>query len=295
MNKKQYNNLINYTLKHEETAQTKDTLITVRTIFNNMGVALPSGNMKEVYEVIKTNNYMGWTSCTMQEAQQAADNGTAAIGISKDRITIVSATDEDEPVAQTATVMNLSGENSADAIFDLEYYTYGNGTTTINPTIYCSNSYLTQRQMASNAQYILDYLRTRGWTKNAVCGMLGNMQTESTINPGIWQSLQANNMNVGFGLVQWTPASKFINWANENGLDYLDIDSQLKRILYEVENKIQWYSTSNYPMSFSSFTQSTQTPSYLAAAFIYNYERPASYSTLSARQSQATYWYNNLI
>ena len=69
MNKKQYNNLINYTLKHEETAQTKDTLITVRTIFNNMGVALPSGNMKEVYEVIKTNNYMGWTSCTMQEAQ----------------------------------------------------------------------------------------------------------------------------------------------------------------------------------------------------------------------------------
>ena len=35
--------------------------------------------------------------------------------------------------------------------------------------------------------------------------------------------------------------------------------------------------------------------SYLAGAFIYNYESPGSYSTLATRQSQATYWYNNLI
>lgn len=149
--------------------------------------------------------------------------------------------------------------------------------------------------MTSNAHYILKYLRARGWTKNAVCGMLGNMETESTINPGIWQRLQENNMNGGFGLVQWTPASNFINWANENGLHYLNIDSQLMRILYEVENKIQWYSTSNYPMSFANFTKSTKSPSYLAAAFVYNYERPRSYSTLSTRQAQADYWYNNLI
>ena len=207
---------------------------------------------------------------------------------------VLSANDQEQPVAQTASVMTLDENTTAYAVAGLEYYSYSYGTTN-NLIIYCSNSYLTQSQMASNAQYILNYLRARGWTKNAVCGMLGNMQTESTINPGIWQSLQENNMNVGFGLVQWTPASKFINWANENGLYYLNIDSQLMRILYEVENKIQWYSTSNYPMSFANFTQSTQSPSYLAAAFIYNYERPASYSTLSVRQSQANYWYNNLV
>lgn len=125
--------------------------------------------------------------------------------------------------------------------------------------------------------------------------MLGNMQTESTINPGLWESRDAYNMNVGFGLVQWTPASKYIDWANERGLDYMDIDSQLKRILYELSNGGQWYSTSNYPLSFASFAQSTATPEYLAAAFIYNYERPANYSTLSTRQTQARYWYNNLI
>lgn len=84
-------------------------------------------------------------------------------------------------------------------------------------TLYNSNSYLTLDQMKVNAQYILDYLRNRGWTKNAVCGMLGNMQTESTINPGIWQSLKKNHHSNGFGLVQWTPASKYINWANAQG------------------------------------------------------------------------------
>ena len=295
MNTKHYNNVIDWTLKHDTAAQTEGSLATARAVFNNMGVALPNGDMQEVYDTIKTNQYMGWRACTMQEAQEAADKGTAAIGISKDRMVILSAMDEEEPIAETASVMTLSENTSAYSVAGLEYYTYSCGTTTNNLTIYCSNSYLAQSQMASNAQYILNYLRARGWTKNAVCGMLGNMQTESTINPGIWQSLQENNMNVGFGLVQWTPASKFINWANENGLYYLNINSQLMRILYEVENKIQWYSTSNYPMSFANFTQSTLSPSYLAAAFIYNYERPASYSTLSDRQSQANYWYNNLV
>ena len=49
-----------------------------------------------------------------------------------------------------------------------------------------SNAYLTVAQMTGNAQYILNYLMARGWTKEAVCAMLGNMQSESTINPGIW-------------------------------------------------------------------------------------------------------------
>jgi hypothetical protein len=39
--------------------------------------------------------------------------------------------------------------------------------------IYCSNSYLNTSQMTVNAQYILDNLRAQGWTKNAVCGVLG--------------------------------------------------------------------------------------------------------------------------
>ena len=126
MNKKQYNNIIDHTLKHEHT---EDLLSTARAIFNNMGVALPNGDMKEVYETVKTDNYMGWRSCTAKEVQKAADRGTAAIGISADRIVVLSAADEEEPVAETASVMTLDENTSAFAVDGLEYYSYSYGTT----------------------------------------------------------------------------------------------------------------------------------------------------------------------
>ena len=130
MNKKQYNNVIENTLKHEQSAQTEDSLSAARAIFDNMGVALPQGDIKTVYETIKTDNYMGWKSCTMQEAQAAADQGVAAIGISEDRIVVLSANDEEHPVAQTASVMTLDENTSAFAVSDLAYYTYSYGGTT---------------------------------------------------------------------------------------------------------------------------------------------------------------------
>lgn len=126
MNKKQYNNVIENTLKHE---QADDSLSTARAIFNNMGIALPQGDMKTVYQTIKTDNYMGWKSCTMQEAQKAANNGTAAIAISEDRIVVLSANDEEQPVAQTASVMTLDENTSAFAVDGLQYYSYSYGTT----------------------------------------------------------------------------------------------------------------------------------------------------------------------
>ncbi|MBE6749667.1 MAG: hypothetical protein E7560_00695 [Ruminococcaceae bacterium] len=126
MNKKQYNNVIENTLKHEQSAQTDDSLATARAIFDNMGVALPQGDMKTVYETIKTDNYMGWKSCTMQEAQEAADNGTAAIGISEDRIVVLSANDEEQSVAQTTSVILLDEETLEDAVSSLVFYQYSN-------------------------------------------------------------------------------------------------------------------------------------------------------------------------
>lgn len=132
MNKKQYNNVIDYTLKHEPSAQTEDSLSVARAIFNNMGVALPQGDMKTVYKTISTDNYMGWKSCTMQEAQAAADKGVAAIGISEDRIVVLSANDEEQPAAQTVSVMSLDENTSAFAVDGMRYYSYGYGGTTVN-------------------------------------------------------------------------------------------------------------------------------------------------------------------
>ena len=72
-----------------------------------------------------------------------------------------------------------------------------------------NNKYLSQGEMESNAKEIYTYLSDKGWTLNAISGLLGNMQRESTINPGLWQSLKEGNYSGGYGLVQWTPASKY--------------------------------------------------------------------------------------
>lgn len=170
---------------------------------------------------------------------------------------------------------------------------YGTPVPSSGGGYYSSNNYLNQAQMTVNAQYILNFLRSRGWRKNAVCGVLGNMQSESTINPGIWQGRNPNNVSGGYGLVQWTPSTKFTNWAQQNGYPIGDMVGQLERIRYEVANGLQWYSATAYPMSFSAFTTSTESGYYLPGAFLRNYERPIKYH-YEQRGNQANNWFNVL-
>lgn len=147
---------------------------------------------------------------------------------------------------------------------------YGNEKNSSNP--------LNKTQMEHNATYIKNYLTNQGWTLNAICGILGNMQSESSINPGRWQSDDVGNTSGGYGLVQWTPATKYQNWVNPLE-DYSTMDNNLSRILYELTNNIQWIKTPQYNYSFQEFTQSEDTPYNLGMAFVTNYERPESIST----------------
>jgi len=156
--------------------------------------------------------------------------------------------------------------------------------------VYSANRWLTSAEMKVNAEYIYTFLTANDWTKNAICGVLGNMQSESTINPGIWQGLEEGNLTGGFGLVQWTPATKYLNWCTANNLIYDEMDSNLRRILYEVENNLQWVHPT---MTFLEFTQSTETPYTLAMLFLAHYERPAN-PDQPWRGEQAEYWNLNL-
>jgi len=155
------------------------------------------------------------------------------------------------------------------------------------------NKYLSASEQKINAQYIMNAMLATGWSKEAVAGILGNMQTESTMNPQLWESFRTGDMHAGYGLVQWTPASKYIDWARAQGKVYSDIDPQIARINYEIANGIQWIKTSAYPMTFQQFKVSTESPEYLAQAFIKNYERPAN-SNQPIRSTQARHWYDTL-
>lgn len=154
-----------------------------------------------------------------------------------------------------------------------------------------SNNYLTVSQMENNAQLVWNFFKGYGWTKNAVAALLGNMQGESNINPGLWESRDEGNMNCGYGLVQWTPANKVIDWLESNGYAINSGFGQCARIIYELENHIQYYATNAFNFSFYDFAHSTQTPEYLAKAFIYNYERPYNYDQ-PQRETYARNWYN---
>lgn len=165
---------------------------------------------------------------------------------------------------------------------------------------YAPDEYLSQELMDHNALIIAQKLLDAGWTKNAVAGVLGNMQTESTMNPGLWESRtdwEASGEDPldnshGYGLVQWTPWGKYTNYAERHGFERVHIDSQLQRIFAEVEQELQWIRTDKYDFSFQEFTQSTESAYYLAGAFVRNYERPnITAETYEQRGKQAEYYF----
>lgn len=168
-----------------------------------------------------------------------------------------------------------------------ELWRYGEGA---NAEWISGNRYLSTTEMQTNAYLIFTYLLSRGWSVAAVSGLLGNMQKESTINPGIWQNLTPD-VNLGWGLVQWSPSTKYTDWAAANG--YADDDGtwQLYWIDQETVSQGQWVQSSEYPMTFAEFKMSTDTPENLAYAFMYNFEQPAS-KDQPDRQVYARYWYD---
>lgn len=156
-------------------------------------------------------------------------------------------------------------------------------------------SALTEEQRQQNAREIWGYFQQRGWTLESVSGMLGNIHYESGINPAQWQTGHtiedpAYPNDTGYGLVQWTPWQKYANWAGDDWRT--NYNRELTRIQWELENNEQWISVSSYgSMTFQQFTQSTQTPEYLAEVFEYSYERGR---WASDRATYARQWYDYL-
>ena len=154
------------------------------------------------------------------------------------------------------------------------------------------NRYLNQSEMENNVTELWNWFSVQlGASPHAVAAMAGNMQSESTVNPQIWENLEINEKK-GYGLVQWTPATKLINWAaaQDPPMDYAAGDTQCERIFYEMVEKIQWYPTRKYPMTFQEFMFSEDSPYDLAMAFLYNYERPENKNQPN-RGTQAESWY----
>lgn len=62
----------------------------------------------------------------------------------------------------------------------------------------------------ANIKAVYNYLFPKGFTKESIIGILGNVEGESNYNPWLWEN-GTYNPNDGYGLFQFTPASEYIN------------------------------------------------------------------------------------
>lgn len=173
------------------------------------------------------------------------------------------------------------------------------------------NGALTEVEMQNNADIITAYLRNLGVNDATIGAILGNMESESTINP---ERQEAGGQ--GYGLVQWTPVSVLQSHCTTLGLSpYTSGDVQLEVCYKEIKGTPssinEWYTTqgfiSNYYNSGATsdmvgitgqdflYNVMGWTPEKLAIMFMAGYERPAynpSINHYTQRQTNARKWYN---
>ena len=173
-------------------------------------------------------------------------------------------------------------------------------------------------QMEVNARYIYNYLSKKSFTKKAICGILGNMESESTINPAVWQKM--NNTDLGYGLVQWSSgqAQTFLDWAkkegiitranpdNINALAYSNpaklMDAELEFLIVSMNTAGNWYKPADNQSKYGTTATLTakQYPKAteedvgtLARILCGHYERPNK-PNMTERVNNAEKWYKFL-
>lgn len=159
--------------------------------------------------------------------------------------------------------------------------------------------WLSEEQSLENAQLVADRLRKNGWSKKSASAVIGNMRAESSVNPNMYEFGFTIADDRGYGLVQWTPRSKFVDWAKNNGYsqDEIEGEAQLDRLDYEAKEEIQYipnglqvqYGMGNkYNFSFKDYRSNKHDLSVdeLTEAFMWNYERPEYNAALTSLQQE---------
>lgn len=155
------------------------------------------------------------------------------------------------------------------------------------------SAYLTQSEMENNATEFYGYFNNKGFTIECVAGMLGNLQQESNINPGMKQTASASS---GWGLIQWTPSSNLTDYATAHDTDWATGEIQTQLMWDEIINGYggQWIPKPSlgYGYTGAEFSQLTDVAE-ACKAYLYERER-AGVEALTNRLIYASNWYEYL-
>ena len=171
-----------------------------------------------------------------------------------------------------------------------------------------TDTYLTQEHRNANAYLINAYLDNLGWTREAIAGILGNMDVESSVNPALIEGRGYPNLitnqqcldihTLGVGLVQWTGdgqtppiGQKLASFAIRNNKEWYDGELQCYRLEREYQRNEQFLPTTvdGRLWTWNDYVTSTDLPEVLAKVWQYAYERGGS--DTATRQAKARYYY----
>ena len=162
-------------------------------------------------------------------------------------------------------------------------------------------------QTDNAAEIWLILVDVNGWTEEAAAAVLGNMQHESYINPAQWEIGYNYSMQHGFGLGQWTPATKISNYVGSTNHDamadgakqmnYLvSTPSQYNNYYLNPDGTSTYYSESGVPYfsDMDDFSHSTASVRDLTKTWAICWEKPrasAYANSIQDRMDDAEYWY----
>ena len=144
---------------------------------------------------------------------------------------------------------------------------------------------------ASSKDQVFEELQRQGLNTAAACGVMANIDKESTFNPSV------SSRDGSYGLCQWTGSRKsnLFSYCDQNGLDSSSVEGQIAFLMYELQT--------GYKGVYNTLltTSNTADGAYNAAyRFCYDFERPANKagrSTERANLAKNSYWpaYRNAV
>lgn len=149
----------------------------------------------------------------------------------------------------------------------------------------------------ANILYIYSYMiNNLGYTHNGALALLNNIGAESSFDPN-----SVNQYSKAYGLCQWLDRkSDLINFANQNGLDYTSIDTQLLFMDYEL--KTRFNSGNEQHRLYDQVTGVLDvSPEWISGNITKIYEQPVSdndpdyYTKVNQVASNRYYSYNNTL
>lgn len=148
-------------------------------------------------------------------------------------------------------------------------------------------------EQRNNAICIYNFFASKGFTKESIAGIIGNLSWESTLNPNLWQNLTVGSG--GYGLAQWTPASKYRDWATDKGYSFDDVNQNGNGQLLYINDQTtgEWLPSSTHPEYRYTWEEFSHISDIDVAvyAFLYQYER-AGAEKIQERLELAHYWYD---